>query len=123
MYLNYLRRFILFSAMSNVQSYKHKSLFICNAHHTLKLAVEGTEVCWRNAKVRMIVWEWLNSPGFTDDLVPETASYSYFCVGALKKQSVCFHIECNSLALFSEDINVNVQMLCMHKCHRGCLFW
>lgn len=38
-------------------------------------------------------------------------------LGALKKESVCFHIECNVLALFPEDINVNVQMLCMLKCH------
>lgn len=64
-------------------------------------------------------------PGLTDDSVSEMASHSYFRISALekKKERVRFHIECKSLALFSEDINVNVQMLCMHKCHGGCLFW
>ena len=39
-------------------------------------------------------------PGLTDNWVSEMASHSYSCVGALKKkQSVRFHIECNSLAL------------------------
>lgn len=78
----------------------------------------------KNAQVIMdggggLVWKsfMTNYPGLTDDSVPETTSRSYFCLGALKKESVCFHIECNALALFPEDINVNVQMLCMLKCH------
>lgn len=62
-------------------------------------------------------------PGLTDDSVPKMASHSYFRIGALKKESMRFHIECNSLALFLEDVNVNVQMLCMLKCHGGCLLW
>lgn len=65
--------------------------------------------------------EALHCPGLTDDSVSEMASRSYFRVGAWEKNNnnkVCVSIfECNPLALFSEDINVNVQMLCMHKCH------
>lgn len=67
-----------------------------------------------------------HGPGLTDDSVSEMTSHGYFRVGAWKektKNKVCVStFECNPLALFSEDINVNVQMLCMHKCHRGCLF-
>lgn len=49
-YLTLLRRVGLF-AMSIVQSYLDKPTFICNAHHKLRLAVEGIEVGLRNAEV------------------------------------------------------------------------
>lgn len=66
--------------MSIVQSYLDKPTFICNAHHKLRVAVEGLEMGLRNAEVRMdgMVGGWesfiTNYPGLTADWVPEMAS-------------------------------------------------